>query len=458
MNSHSGSNDKISRPIIISILGLAILIGLTYQGISEQPSHIYLVKLYELPIFIPHSNNVGLNSFDNLTNSLNAHVEDLYPDNNTGDIGRWIVVTCKNNIERNLWRNNSVTEVEDGTTIYGIDALQNMDNSNESVMSAAVVNNDKTWGIRIPKVEEGLEALKPIREIIVGVIDTGCDLRHPALQDNFVKGRNFAGGNENDPSNRTPQEMHATHVAGTIIARRGCNKFFGIANGIAKVMPIRVLNEYGTGTVRDISRGVIYAADHGVNVINMSLGGPSYSRAFHDAIKYAVNVKNVTVVCAKGNSNTDKSSYPAEFPEVIRVTATSLLDDNQEARAPFSNYGKSSTCSAPGHFTYSTLPGGKYGFASGTSMACPHVTGCVAVILSQEKFTPGKVKSIVESYGDELKTDKQIGQSINLLKFVQRAKNNPPPLKEIEEFTPMHLLDLEGIIEWPWYSLVFGFN
>ena len=159
----------------------------------------------------------------------------------------------------------------------------------------------------------------------------------------------------------------------------------------------------------------------------MSLGAPGYSE-LHDSVKYAVNEKKVTVVCAKGNSNSDKQFSPADFPEVIRVTATALKDDGTEERAYFSNYGKNSTCSAPGHFTYSTLPGGKYGFASGTSMACPHAAACAAVILSQAKITPEQVKAIMETRGDELKTDQPIGKRINLLKFVQKAAHDQMPL------------------------------
>ena len=389
----------------------------SYPPVTKQ----YLVQLRAEPEF--KGNEVGISHFDKLIADKGATVEDLFPNENVGVMGRWIIVTGNEDLIWDLSCDyQDIENVEENQTVALIDG----DTAFYATRDAA--SQDKTWGLRIPKIKEGLAALKATREVIVGVVDTGCDLGHPALKDRLVKGHNFAGGNEDDASNRNSDEMHATHVTGTIIAKLDSDGFYGIANSVAKVMNVRVLNESGSGTLINVSRGIVYAAEQGVNVINMSLGGPGYSRALHDSVKFAVNDKHVTVVCAKGNSNTDKAFYPAEFPEVIRVTATFLKTDGSEDRAYFSNYGKSSTCAAPGHIIYSTLPGGKYGFASGTSMACPHAAACAAVILSQGNFTPEEVKAIMETRGDELKTDQPIGLRINLYKYVQKAAHDLMPL------------------------------
>ncbi len=429
----TGTNSKIWILAVVSVLSLILFAGSLNQLYRNwhshnitQPEYRYLVKLRNLPVF-DKANCVGQSQFDKIIRENSSSVEDLYPENNDGVLGRWVIATDKDNIFWDLWADfEDVEMVEDGAKIF-------RNPEDQSLSMNSLSENDKTWGIRIPKILEGLQILKPTRKIIVGVIDTGCDLKHPALINSLVPGRNFAGGEANDPSNRSPDEMHATHVTGTIVAKPSHDGFFGIAHGEAKVMPIRVLNESGSGTLISVSRGIVYAADHGVNVINMSLGSPSYSRALHDAVQHAVNDKGVTVVCAKGNANSDRPFYPAEFPEVIRVTATGLKPDGTEERAFFSNYGDSSTCAAPGHHTYSTLPAGKYGFASGTSMACPHATACAAVILSQGNFTPKEVKAIIENRGDELKTDKPIGKRINLLKFIEKVKHDLMPISSVKD-------------------------
>ncbi len=418
--ARSYCSDK-GRLIGLTLVGIFILLissHFVWVNHSVKPEHIYLVKLNELPIF-GATNNVGITHLDNLLAENNARVEDLYPEDNEGEMGRWIVVTDEKDIAQILKTDSAdVQDVEDGALIF-----RNPEDDTVIWEENGPIKNDKTWGIRIPKVPEALKILKPTRQITVGVVDTGCDVKHPALAENLVPGYNFAGGNATDPSNRNSNETHATHVSGTIVAKLNPDDesgFFGIAQSVAKVMPVRVLDETGSGTLINVTRGITYAADHGCNVINMSLGAPSYSRALHDAVKYAVNDKNVTVVCAKGNANTDRAFYPAEFPEVIRVTATQFNIDGTEERAYFSNYGKNSTCAAPGHFTYSTLPGGKYGFASGTSMACPHAAACAAVILSERDLRPETIKKIMEDLGDELQTEQPIGKRINLLKFIDR--------------------------------------
>ena len=407
---------------------------------ESAPTYKYLVKLKFHPMFgvgvgeYQSADSVFLYDFDYLIADNKAHVELLYPDKALTDLDKYVVVTTKHDIESSLIADSyDVEYVEDGASLLSND--QDDENyyndgyyNNDPVTYD--VKNDKTWGLRLPKVAEALKVLKPTREVLVAVVDTGCDLTHPFLKERLVKGHNFAGGDPEDASNRNRNESHATHVSGTIIAAPDTDGFYGIAYKVAKVMPVRVLNESGSGTLISVCRGIVYASDNKANVINMSLGTSQYSAALADACKYADD-KKVTVVCAKGNNNSSSPNYPSDLPNIIRVAATALQSDGSEKRAYFSNYGANCTCSAPGHFIYSTLPGGSYGFYSGTSMACPHAAACAALILCQGDFTPEQVSFNMETRGDILQTDKPIGKRINCLNCVEKTKHDTMPPNEL---------------------------
>ncbi|HLO33511.1 MAG TPA: S8 family serine peptidase, partial [Anaerolineales bacterium] len=167
---------------------------------------------------------------------------------------------------------------------------------------------------------------------------------------------------------------HGTHVAG--IAAALCNNGTGVA-GVswgARLMPVKVLNAAGNGTYADVADGIIWAADHGAQIINLSLGGGNSSQMLQDAVDYAA-AKSVVLVAAAGNAGRNSVFYPARYPNVIAVAAT----DPSNAHAGFSNYGPDVDLSAPGVSIYSTFPGG-YGYNNGTSMATPFVSGLAAIL------------------------------------------------------------------------------
>jgi thermitase len=258
--------------------------------------------------------------------------------------------------------------------------------------------------------------------VVVAVVDTGVDLGHPALKERLLPGRNIVNKN-NDPRNQTPNEMHGTHVSGSIIMDpEYSGGSFGVAYPVAKVMPVRVLDQSGRGSYGNIAKGIVWASDNGAQVINMSLGGPFRNKLLHDSIRYAVNSRGIVVVAAKGNSNSSRRFYPAAYPEVMAVTAT----DKNDNRASFSNYGNDSSASAPGHEIYSSVPGGGFRIASGTSMASPHVSASVALIISKNRdINPQQVRAIIENNGDEIKTDKPVGRRINLVNFLGATNTIP---------------------------------
>jgi serine protease len=259
---------------------------------------------------------------------------------------------------------------------------------------------------------------------IVAVIDTGIRAGHPDLQGQLVPGYDFiknptssldgdgCDADPNDPGDAfigVVSSWHGTHVAGTVAARTvfGSGKeALGVAGAAwnARVMPLRVLGR-GGGTDADVMDALLYAAGatNGCNalpaeradVVNMSLGGGGYSAAFQAAVLTA-RAQGVTVVAAAGNDSSSTPIYPAAFDGVIAVAAT----DFERGRAPYSNFGTWVDVAAPGGDMSQDANGDGfgdgvlstlfdptnghyvYGFYQGTSMAAPHVSAVIALMLS----------------------------------------------------------------------------
>lgn len=209
--------------------------------------------------------------------------------------------------------------------------------------------------------------------IKVAILDTGIDESHPDLSGKVVGRANFT----NSPTNEDI-DGHGTHVAGIVGATTNNGNGVAGTGYNTALMNGKVLNDDGFGDYWGIAQAVIWATDNGANVVNMSLGGPSYSQALNDAINYAWS-KGVVVVAAAGNGNTSSPSYPAYFTNVIAVAAT----DQTDKKASFSNYGGWVDVAAPGVSIFSTYDGGGYGNMSGTSMASPMTAGLAALIFAK---------------------------------------------------------------------------
>lgn len=234
--------------------------------------------------------------------------------------------------------------------------------------------------------------------ITIAVIDTGVDLDHPDLQAKIVTGKDFV----NNDSLADDDNGHGTHVAG--IAAASGNNGIGIA-GVswgAKVMPLKILNSFGNGSTADLAEAIIYAANNGAKVINMSLGASCGSGwpDVEEAVNYALG-KGVLLVAASGNNYSTPVLCPGAINGVVAVGAT----DSNDNRPSYSTYGTALDVSAPGSGIYSTYFNGNYTSLTGTSMASPHVAGLAALLWS---FAPAmsysEVESLIEQTADDLGT------------------------------------------------------
>lgn len=293
-------------------------------------------------------------------------------------------------------------------------------------------------------------------DVIIAIADSGVDYTHVDLAGNIwvnngeipgngvdddgngfiddVHGWDFADDN-NDPMDSF---WHGTHCAG--IAGAVGNNGVGIA-GVAwncKVMPVRIGSHI---IIEDAAaNGITYAADNGADVISMSWGGRSTSQLIEDALNYAHD-QGVVLVAAAGNYNTDIILFPADNEHVISVAALNTDD----FKAYFSNYGSEVDVAAPGQDIYSTMPNNDYGLKSGTSMACPHVSGLAALLLSKDPgLSPLMVQAIITSTTDRLPPTEKIERGrMNAFKALLRG---PGPTTAIIE-DPSHSVDVNGYIE-----------
>jgi len=296
---------------------------------------------------------------------------------------------------------------------------------NGKVLALGVVQpNDELYGqqwhyplIRLPQAWSVVTGDTSIR---IAVVDSGVKKDHPELAAKLDHryGYNFVAGNDDFDDDYG----HGTHVAGTIGA--ATNNRLGVAGVMwdVELLPVKVLNERGRGGEWELVHGLLYAAGlldepdkprnpYPADVINLSLGSRAEMVHLRDAVERISRETNCILVAAAGNGWGPGVYYPARYPEVIAVGATAsglhlLPDPYEPPLAPYSNHGPEDFVVAPGgggyafglgimDFVVSTGDNGSYYGSSGTSMAAPHVSGVIGLMLANG-IPKSQVRDVLE--------------------------------------------------------------
>lgn len=234
-----------------------------------------------------------------------------------------------------------------------------------SPLEAAYSSNDsylsQRWGISRIEAPQAGHIAKGGQPIIVAVLDTGIDKHSRGLADKLVAEVNFTDSPTSDDL-----YGHGTHMAGTIAA---------IAPE-CQLMNVKVADDTGRCQTSVVAKGIIWAVDHGADVINISLCMKS-SPDLEEAVNYAWR-QGVVIVAAAGNEGKSTPVYPAYYANCLAVAAT----DESDSLALLSGHGDWVDVAAPGFNIYSELPHNQYGYKSGTSSAVAHVSGVAALVFS----------------------------------------------------------------------------
>jgi subtilisin family serine protease len=378
------------RPTILFLAGLLFLAGSFSHGsfVRAAPPQQYIVQI----VGNPH-----------VLSSVSTNAEQLFASSTAPVLqGTYSFTSTLSLAELRSRLATQVKYIEEDHEIIGSAlSITTLVTTNDPGFTANESNIDRQWGLPKANFLAAWDKTKGSTATVVAVIDTGIDATHQDFAGTaFVEGYDVATQTPIRGRVNSDDNGHGTLVAGVIGATT--NNGIGIAgsNWNVSLMPIKALNSKGSGDSSDIADGIVWAADHGAHVINMSLGGIGFAHdtTLANAITYAFN-KNVVIVAAAGNDvaitggNLDVNPV---FPicndngqnMVLGVTASDVND----LKPDFANFGKSCIdVSAPGKRILSTinhdpLNGGSdpdsYAYASGTSLAVPFVSGQAALLHS----------------------------------------------------------------------------
>jgi subtilisin family serine protease len=306
------------------------------------------------------------------------------------------------------------------------------------------------WGLDNIEAPLGWDIEKGSPEIQIAIIDSGIDMLHDDLVYKIwvnVEELNGLGDIDDDDNgyvddifgwdfaswDNFPDDIingHGSHASG--IAAASTDNGMGVA-GVdwnAEIMILRVINYAGASTVFDAALAIYYAVDNGAEVINLSLGGSSFSTVVNDAIQYAHN-QGCVIVASAGNNGDSTIIYPASYDNAISVASV----DNGDNHSSFSNYNAHVDICAPGGDgvpidsgdIYSSIPIDAYGYKAGTSMAAPFASGLAALLLSlNPNLTNTQIEDIIFASADDFGAsgrDDYFGHGrINVFKALQAAK------------------------------------
>ena len=260
---------------------------------------------------------------------------------------------------------------------------------------------------------------------VIAVVDTGIDVSHPDLASNlWTNTREVPGNGVDDDGNGYADDVHGANVisgngnvqdgyghgtamSGAAGAAANTIGVTGVAPD-AKIMPVKVLGDDGSGNTSSVILGLRYAIAQGADVINLSMNGPDRSQALEETLA-AAKAAGIVVVASAGNdaANRDATpSYPASSPGLALPVAAQSQDGGL---APFSAYGRSVLLSAPGQDVLSTAKGGAYANSSGTSIATAQVSGAAALLAAaRPTATPDQIREALVGGVRHMSVDSQM--------------------------------------------------
>ncbi len=264
------------------------------------------------------------------------------------------------------------------------------------------------WYLGVIQAARAWDIQKGDSAIKIAIVDNAVDVNHPDLKNKIVGEVDLANG-DTDPSppKQTIDWSHGTHTSG--LAGAETDNGIGIASIGFKVslLAVKIAPDTSDGTRMYYGyQGIVWAADHGAKVMNLSWGGSGYYQTGQDVVNYAYN-KGCVIVASAGNDGNSNVTYPAAYHHVIAVAAT----NSDDTKASFSQYGSFVDVCAPGGSDnngfgiFSTVDelSAQYGYMEGTSMSSPIVAGLCGLMLSEDSLlTPEKLEAILKATCDNI--------------------------------------------------------
>ncbi|WP_310830919.1 S8 family peptidase [Paenibacillus pedocola] len=241
------------------------------------------------------------------------------------------------------------------------------------------------WGVKAIHAPQAWSKSTGV-QVKIGVIDTGADYRHPDLKHSLASGVNLL----HRGMLPLDDNGHGTHIAGTLAAAGGTRGMMGVAPR-ALLYPVKAFDHSGSAYVSDIVLGIDWCVQNKIDIINMSFGMKTRSKALHDVVIKAYRA-GIAIIASSGNDGKRGGDYPARYPETIAVGAL----DRRHRVAAFSNRGPYIDVYGPGESVPSCWLREGYKEMSGTSMATSHVTGAAALLLAlRPALTPRELKLLL---------------------------------------------------------------
>jgi len=297
-----------------------------------------------------------------------------------GDIGCAIEGEFPQTDRQTIETHNEVRYTEEGIEVRTLDG------------------DEVPWGVDRIGADVVHEGVATGQGVDIALLDTGIDTDHPDLRANVGTGYAVV------PCEGCRREWdddngHGTHCAGIADAVSNDRGIVGVSTE-ATLHPVKVIGGDGSGSAAGVAEGLTWVADQGYDVASMSIGSGASAGVIRDAVRYA-DGKGVTLVAAAGNEGPceDCVHYPAAYPEVIGVSST----DSDDSLSEFSSTGEGVDLAAPGNGIRSTIIDG-YRSLSGTSMAAPHVSGAIALLL-EDGYSPAGARERLAATAEDLGLD-----------------------------------------------------